>query len=214
MRYSISCILILLSFLSFGQDPSRFAEEIEILLESTKDKKATNPIIFAGSSSFRLWDKLEATFPEKNIVNHGFGGSQTSDLIMYCPLLVTNYKPEKVFIYEGDNDLAEGKKSVDVVVADIKTLLRVIKRRTPDIPIFLVSPKPSISRWHLKDQYVELNAELKKLCASREEITFIDVWSPMIAKDGDLKRDLFVEDGLHMNDQGYSIWAKAIGEHL
>ncbi len=214
MRFVVTSLLLFLCISLPAQDPSRFAEEVEKLLESTKEKKGSNPIIFAGSSSFRLWDNLEETFPDKNIVNHGFGGSQTSDLIMYSPLLVTSYNPSKVFIYEGDNDLAEGKKSVDIVVADIKTLVRVIKRRVPDVPIFLVSPKPSISRWELKEEYMELNKELEKLCASRDEITFINVWDPMISKNGDLKRDLFIEDGLHMNNEGYSIWAKAIGEHL
>ena len=213
MKYLILFFLFIACCVSNAQDPSRFAEEVQKLLEETKTKKESKPVIFAGSSSFKLWDDLEATFPDQNIVNHGFGGSQTSDLIMYSPLLITNYKPSKVFIYEGDNDLAEGK-SVDIVVADIKTLLRVIKKRLPDISIFIVSPKPSISRWNLKEEYAELNSKLANLCDYRENITFVNVWDKMLLENGKLNKKIFVEDGLHMNKLGYDIWTQVIAEHL
>ncbi len=214
MRFKLS-ILLAISFLVAGaQDPSRFAAEIEELLAKTKDKQGAEGIVFAGSSSFRLWENLESTFPEKTIVNHGFGGSQTSDLICFSALLIANYNPSKIFIYEGDNDLADGDKSVDIVVADFKTLLRVIRRRLPTTPIYIVSPKPSISRWELRDQYVELNSELAALCPKRTEVTFINVWDKMLDDKGELDESLFADDGLHLNETGYKIWAEAIAPHI
>jgi len=214
MRYLLTAFFCCLFIFSYSQDPSRFAEEVEKLLASTKSKKTSNSVIFAGSSTFRLWDNLETTFPDVDIVNHGFGGSQTSDLICYSSLLITNYNPSKVFIYEGDNDLAEGKKSVDIVVADVKTLIRVIRRRLPDVPIYIVSPKPSISRWNLKEEYVELNEKLAALCPTRDQVTFVNVWDEMVDQNGELKEGLFIEDGLHLNESGYEIWAKSLATHL
>ena len=41
------------------------------------------------------------------------------------------------------------------------------------------------------------------------DVTFIDVASPMFDESGEL-RGLFVEDGLHMNPQGYEIWTDTI----
>jgi len=106
-----------LLFLFFGilvsnaQDPTRFKEQIEKL--NTKeynfnpDKKL---VVFAGSSSIRMWKDVQDYFPEYNVINNGFGGSHFSDLLFYYDELILKHKPEILFIYEGDNDIAGNKK--------------------------------------------------------------------------------------------------------
>ena len=212
MRSLCLIFLTLLSFTSYGQDHKRFQEDIDALTQKIAGKELNAPIIFAGSSSIRFWD-TKKYFPEKNIINHGFGGSETSDLVCYVQELIIQPKPSQIFIYEGDNDLANGK-TVDLVLADLKTLLRIIKRHMPDIPVHLISPKPSIVRWNLRERYTSLNRRLDQLCQEREQVTFIDVWTPMLDEDGNLNEDLFIEDGLHMTDEGYEIWTKTVLPHI
>jgi lysophospholipase L1-like esterase len=36
----------------------------------------------------------------------------------------------------------------------------------------------------------------------------------MLDADGNVRKDLFVEDGLHMNKKGYDIWTKVIRPYL
>jgi lysophospholipase L1-like esterase len=36
-------------------------------------------------------------------------------------------------------------------------------------------------------------------------VEYADVWDPML-DDRKVKQDIFIEDGLHMNDKGYDIW--------
>jgi lysophospholipase L1-like esterase len=36
----------------------------------------------------------------------------------------------------------------------------------------------------------------------------------MLDKDGKPRRELFVDDMLHMNKQGYAIWEEAVEPHL
>jgi lysophospholipase L1-like esterase len=43
---------------------------------------------------------------------------------------------------------------------------------------------------------------------------YADVWTPMLDEKGELKRNLFLEDNLHMNRAGYDIWKKVIGQYL
>ena len=51
--------------------------------------------------------------------------------------------------------------------------------------------------------------------ASREDlVTFIDIWDAMLSTKGERIPELFVEDGLHINAQGYEIWTKLVREHL
>ena len=79
--------------------------------------------------------------------------------------------------------------------------------------IVLISAKPSISRWHLKRKYMRLNKRLRKLAAQTPGVRFANVWNIMLNKRK-LKRDLFIEDGLHMNAKGYDLWHEVLKDYV
>ena len=39
---------------------------------------------------------------------------------------------------------------------------------------------------------------------------FLDVHTSMLTSDGDVMKDIFLGDNLHMNAKGYSLWTKII----
>lgn len=208
--------LVLLLFLTFGhaQDPTRFKEQVEEIskkydafLDSSKET-----IVFTGSSSIRIWHDLQDRFPEHQIVNSGFGGSQASDLLFYSDDLILRYNPKKVFIYEGDNDI-NAKKKAKGIIETSQQIIDSIRKNNPNTEIVLIAAKPSIARWKLKGKYKKLNRKLEKLAQKDGLIEYADVWKPML--DGrKVKQDIFVEDGLHMNAKGYEIWYGVIKEYL
>ena len=126
---------------------------------------------------------------------------------------ILKYKPKQIFIYEGDNDISNGK-TVEVIMADTEKLIAAIRRSLPNVPIVLISPKPSIARKQLKESYENLNKPFEQWARGKVNISFADVWTPMIAKSGEVKDDLFLKDDLHMNDQGYKIWKKVLKPFL
>lgn len=95
--------LLLLAFGLNAQDPNRFLGEVEKLVSNeyqfSPDKQL---VLFTGSSSIRMWNDIQEYFPEYNVVNNGFGGSQFSDLIYFYNKLIIPHQPEILFIYEGD----------------------------------------------------------------------------------------------------------------
>lgn len=213
---SVFGLLILLSLLNLpveAQDPSRFRNEVRKLIAGDSLVQKKDLILFTGSSSVRLWKTLNVDFLDYNILNRGFGGSTTTDLQHYIDTLIVPYKPVKVFIYEGDNDIGAGK-APDDVMADAIKLTRSIKDKLPDTQILFISPKPSLSRWHLKSQYELYNAKLKSWAGTQKSVSFIDVWTPMLHANGLVRSDLFVADGLHMNETGYEIWKQVIAPYL
>lgn len=169
-------------------------------------------LLFTGSSSIRLWESLEASFPEYQVINTGFGGSQTSDLLSFVDELVLRYEPGQVFIYEGDNDI-EGKKKPRQIIKSTREVVKKIKTPGTVRSIVLISAKPSIARWGLKGKYKRFNRKLKKLCETDPILHFANVWDPMLIGKK-LNRDLFIEDGLHMNDKGYKIWYDVLKNHI
>jgi lysophospholipase L1-like esterase len=169
-------------------------------------------IVFTGSSSIRLWQDIPELFPDYNIVNTGFGGSQTSDLIAYSNELVLRFRPRQVFIYEGDNDLSDGKRPRKVM-KDTKTLIRQIQDSNASVNVVLIAAKPSITRWSLRRRYKRFNKLMYKLSRDNANLDFADVWTAMTV-NGKLQRELFIEDGLHMNAKGYQIWYGVIKEFI
>ena len=198
----------------YGQDPLRFRGEVEEIItrQSTSPKK--NAMLFTGSSSVRMWKDLSSAFPGYNTINTGFGGSSMSELFYYTQELVINFKPKKIFIYEGDNDIASGK-TPDQILADAQKVLNYIRGQLPKkTKVYFISAKPSVSRWKLKTEYETFNQLLKGWVEKQKNVEFIDVWNPMLGADGNVKPDLFIEDQLHMNKKGYDIWTSVLKPYL
>ncbi|MCG6187296.1 GDSL-type esterase/lipase family protein [Maribellus maritimus] len=206
--------LFLVVVVSNAQDPNRFKTQVDELFNKeynfSPDKKL---VVFAGSSSIRMWKDVQEYFPNYNVINNGFGGSHFSDLIFYYDKLILKQKPEILFIYEGDNDIA-GNKKPGLVKRQAKELYNKIRVDLPDTKIIFISPKPSIARENLKKEYMKLNTRLKKFCDRKKNLDFADVWYPATDENGDVFQDIFIEDGLHMNKKGYDIWGKVISSYL
>lgn len=198
----------------FAQDPLRFEEEITHLDSMIYNfDHGSDIILFTGSSSIRKWDSLSVYFQEYQIINNGFGGSQMSDLLYYVDMLIIKYTPDKVFIYEGDNDIAE-EKNIDEIMITAKKLVKKLKKELSGVEIIFISAKPSLARWELKNEYIDLNREIKDYCNSKTYLTYADVWDVMLNREGKPKADLFVKDGLHLNEKGYDLWAEELGKYL
>ncbi|MEL6304847.1 MAG: GDSL-type esterase/lipase family protein [Bacteroidota bacterium] len=205
MRWSKIWVLFFLwNALTYGQNS--FQEEVvEIQKRLDTVEKGTKPrVVFTGSSSIRLWDDIVTRFPEVQVLNTGFGGSHCSDLLYFIQELVLDYEPDRVFIYEGDNDIF-AKKRPKKVIETFTSVLDILEKERPDLDIVLISAKPSIARWHYRGRYKRLNKRLKKLVEERPKVSYVDVWDVML-NGKKLNRTLFIEDGLHMNSAGYDIW--------
>ena len=208
MKTLILLIAFLLSLPLLAQDPLRFEEEVSKFKNASENFPTENRIIFTGSSSIRLWVDFKSYFPNHNVINTGFGGSETSDLIYYQDLLIKQFKPKQVFIYEGDNDTNSGK-SVASIMKDLKRLVESLKSDGIE-DIVLISSKPSIARWQLKNDYERLNARMLKFTQTDESLRFANVWDIMLDKSGKVRKDIFIEDDLHMNKKGYDLWIRVI----
>ncbi|GLU44160.1 SGNH/GDSL hydrolase family protein [Allomuricauda sp. NBRC 101325] len=213
MKYFLIA-LFFAPFLIHAQNPEGFAQEIEAIQKKYDTIWDANQptIVFTGSSSIRFWKDVQERFPDQQVLNTGFGGSQFSDLEHYLDETILDYTPTKVFIYEGDNDIF-AKKRPKAILETSQRILRTLQEKNPDMEIVLISAKPSISRWKYRGRYRRLNRKLQQLAAETNGVDFIDVWYPML-DERKVKHDIFVEDGLHMNAKGYDIWYDVIKDYV
>ena len=207
------CTLIASAPVLFAQNPARFQKEVDSIVAANRSVNKDNLILFTGSSSIRLWKNLSASFPNHNVLNMGFGGSEMADLLYYTDKLIIPFKPKQIFIYEGDNDLSLGR-SPEQIIASADSILSLIKQHLPQAEVIFISPKPSLQRWALKEKYEDYNKQLKHWTSKKRNVRFADVWTPMLDNDGKVMQDIFIADGLHLNEKGYSIWASALKKYL
>lgn len=216
--FSLS-ILAALFFFSVGNaqnapDPTRFEDSVvEYEQYDQQHPFPEGAVLFVGSSSVRMWKSLDEDLPAVTAVNRGFGGSQFSDLLYYLDRLVTCYKPSKIFIYEGDNDIASGKKP-EKILDDAKQVRQKIASALPGVPVYFIAAKPSMARWKLRKKYQQLNSLLAVYASKTPDTGFVNVWEPALDENGEVMKDIFLEDNLHMNEKGYAIWKAAIEPFL
>jgi lysophospholipase L1-like esterase len=192
---------LLLSFGVFAQN--RFEKEIV----------AYGMKLFIGSSSFRLWKSFDADTKGMNAINRGFGGSTLKDALYYFDRMVVKYQPSWVFMYEGDNDLTSGT-SPEEIASQFEEFSARLAKQVPGAKLVFVSARPSLAREALKGKQQDLNQRIAAISAKKKGHYVIDMHSPFYQADGSLMQDIFVADRLHLNEKGYSIFAKQIQNFL
>jgi hypothetical protein len=86
-----------------------YEEEVHQLEKRVRSSvEIANRTVFYGSSSIRMWKTLDHDFPEKQVLNIGFGGSTLAACGWFFERLVVPTQPRSIVFYAGDNDLATG----------------------------------------------------------------------------------------------------------
>ena len=202
-----------LPFITIAQ-PAPFEKEIAAFEAS--DAKSPPPqgaVLFLGSSSIRLWKTLAEDFPDLKTINRGFGGSHVEHSVRYADKIVLPYRPKLIVLYAGDNDIAAGK-SPQRVLQDFQALVTKVHAELPDTPILFIAIKPSVARWHLHGRIWLANRLVREFAESHPKVDFADVYTPALDPEGRPRADLLVDDGLHLNEQGYRLWTKVIRPHV
>lgn len=214
--------LVILMVLVMGAPAALVAQDKPAFWDDVQTIKAydrmyeppASPILFVGSSSIRKWNDLERTFASYVVMNRGIGGAVTNDITRYLDDIVFPYHPRQIVIYVGENDLPQQTTTADSVLARTKLLIGAIRAKLPEVPIVYISMKPSPSRDAFREKCKQANALIKAFIMGEKLISYVDIFSPMLDKDGHSRPELFVQDMLHMNAKGYAIWKAAVEPHL
>lgn len=188
----------------------RFEKEIQAFEEQDKENGIDKrEILFVGSSSIRMWTTLSEDMQPYKVLNRGFGGATTAEVLQYYNRIIKPYKPKTIVIYVGENDISEGDKPEETVSKN-NLLFNRIQEDFKRSKIIYISMKPSISRWHLWEDYKKGNAKIRKICEANDRLFYLESADVMLNDDGSIKKDIFIEDGLHMNAKGYEDWTKMV----
>jgi len=188
-----------------AQAQDRWASKFqEFDAADAKAMPAPGGVLFVGSSSVTRW-KTDAGFPKRNVVNRGFGGSQSHEQLEHIDRLVWKYEPKVIVYYCGDNDI-NARKTPEQTIKTILAYQQQIAERLPETDFVYLPIKPSLKRWSLWEEMMEVNAAIKAAAAQSDRFHYCDIATPMLNKEGKPKPELFVSDGLHLSEVGYELW--------
>ncbi len=173
---------------------------------------AKSDVVFLGNSITAGvdWNELLGM---SNARNRGISGDITYGVLQRLDE-VTEGKPAKVFILIGINDISRNIPD-SLILRNYETMIRRIKTESPKTKIYFHTLMPvnneftQFKNHYNKDEHILfVNAELKKL-ATREKVTLIDLYPHYL--DANKKMDKkYTIDGLHLNSEGYRVWAELL----
>ena len=174
-----------------------------------------NTLLVTGSSSIRLWDSIHTDLAPFNVMQRGYGGAKLNDFNYYAERIIKPQRFKAILIFVA-NDIAGGDhdRTPKEVFRLYKSLAHQIRERNPDTPVFWIEVTPTPSRWHAIEQIRDASALVRKYCDRKQGLYFIDTYDAFINPEGLPDPGFFREDMLHLNRDGYELWATIILQSL
>lgn len=215
---------ILLVFLScsplkvYKDKPEVKAWEPEIAKFEQLDKSEVYPadaLLFAGSSSIRLWKTLAEDMAPYNVIQRGYGGSRLSDFAVYADRIFSPHKCSAVVMFIANDITGSAQdKSPEEVRKLFLIVLKTFRKTNPTAPFFWIAITPCSSRWKAWPQIQTINELIRKECEDHLNTYFIKTDFAFLDDNGEPKDELFVSDKLHLNADGYKVWTEIIKKEI
>ncbi len=176
------------------------------------EKDPEHAVLFTGSSSIRLWKTIREDMAPFPVIQRGYGGARIEDFAFYLKKVVFPHQFRALVLFVGTNNLTGGGQDFkpEEIARYARYINRTVRSKYPDTPIFWIAITPTNSRWKVWDKIQETNTLIQKICNRSRDMYFIETANGYLGPDGLPRKELFVEDQLHQNREGYRIWAEII----
>ncbi|MGB7157364.1 MAG: GDSL-type esterase/lipase family protein [Tepidisphaeraceae bacterium] len=190
--------------------PARWEKEIAKYEDADRaNPPARGGVVFTGSSTIRGWKTLAADFPDRHVLNRGFGGSQIVDATHFAERIIFPYAPRMIVLRAGGNDINAGK-SAERVFDDYKAFVAKVRTKLPDTTIVFIGLAPAPLRWTQRDANKRLNELVEAYSKTQPGLRYIETYDTTVNPDGSAREELFIKDRLHFNAEGYKLLAERV----
>ena len=173
-------------------------------------------LIFIGDSITSGWESRglkvwEQFYGKRNAVNLGIGGDRTQHVIWRLDNgNVKGISPKAAVVMIGTNNSRDNTS--EQIAEGVTVIINQLRSKLPETKVLLLAifPRGANDERHRVNE--KANAIFSEL-ADGEHIHYLDIGSKFMNSDGVLIRGM-MPDQLHLNEQGYVIWAEAIESNL
>lgn len=214
-------ILIVLYSLFIFNKTNKEKDNYKNKLAETKSSLATEYLFLGDSIIYRY--NLQMYLGEYPVINSGIGGNKTQDILDNLENRVYKYKPTKLILLIGINDLTHFKDE-EYVSKNIEKITNKIHKKFPKCKIYIESIYPINNTWKerstievpsvddITDKIKNTNKKIKELC-KKNGYTYINMFDLLKDDDGHLILE-YTNDGIHPNEEGYKVITNKMKEVL
>ena len=212
-------LLLLLSGALLASDPAhvplesrplRYAKEIAAFESADRSSPpAPGQVVFAGASSLRIWSSAPSDFAPYPILNRGFGGAFSTEVLGYLDRIVLPHRPRVVVYQAGGNDSWAG----DPPAAAVDRARRVVQRlraAQPALPVVILAAPLAPVRRAKWEAFAEFNRGVAAMAKETPGVWYVDINPALNQPDGEPRPDTYLKDALHPSPAGYAAMAKLI----
>lgn len=192
------------------------------LKEISETEIEKEQVIIVGDAIIENFNS-QKYFPDLKIYNHGICGDETEDLYDCIFRRAIKYKPKKLFISIGSNDIGNSKKSVKEVYNNTVKIVNEVQKRSKETEIYLVSviPVNTANKDYIARELVDsrdnfdinlLNYYLKNF-SKKNRIKFVDITKGLKNSIDQLNIE-YTTDGLHLNENGYRVFSDILRQYV
>ena len=222
----LQCILVIFLLIYISNTKGDVVElkneNKKLASDTAKDLKDDN-YVFLGDSITDWYPIYDFFSTDTPIINSGFAGDKTKDLLSDMEEKVYRYNPTKVFIQIGTNDLNSEDSNGEIAYKNIIKMVKNIKKNRPYAKIYIESIYPvnqtddekinkNTTGKRTNEDIMNVNSKLEEYC-KKNDVVYIDIYNRLLDDGGNLKIE-YTDDGLHLSPAGYSVVSDELKKYI
>lgn len=174
------------------------------------DFPARTSLVFIGDS-LTEWYDWEQRFPAYEVMNLGISGETVEELLDRRSFIRSRAgTPDHVFLMSGINNILQERY---LITAPYREIVRSFTTWWKRAAIVVQSLLPVDYAWISNDLIRDINRQLGEI-SREEQVSYLDVYAAFIDAAGNLRDGLLSDDGVHLSNAGYTVWAYEIERYL
>ncbi|HET6883850.1 MAG TPA: GDSL-type esterase/lipase family protein [Pirellulales bacterium] len=178
-------------------------------------------VVFLGDSVTQMWQTNGSAvwaqdYAPLNAYNEGVGGDGTQNILWRIENGDLNgLNPKVVVLMAGINDFPTFDTPQEVADG-VTAIVEELRVRLPDTKILVLGILPAVIAG-AEGNFMPVISETNQLIAGladEQHVFFLNMWPAFTYADGSFNPTLHISDGLHLNQQGYAVWAQTMAPEL
>ncbi len=169
-------------------------------------------VLLMGSSTMDYWKTWQTDIGGRLGYNVGIGGTIVEDWLYAYDKLVKPFNPSVILVFLGGNNINDMGHTGEYAASLMAKLLNKMHTDFPEAEIHYIYSMATPNFYKggkFNDEYGRFIDEMKQLVEKTEWLNGIDTFSSF-TQDGEVKKELFRPDGIHLNEDGYKVFAEII----
>ncbi len=164
------------------------------------------PVLFLGDSLVE-YGEWEECFPDRDVINLGVAGETVEGLYRRIDSVIERYPAaEACLMMSGINNIAMDDYAF---LTTYRALIKKLKRAYPEATIVVHSILPADVDFIDNRKVLEMNRALERV-AYEEGVHYLDLFKYFINERGEVIREYYLEDGVHLSERGYRVWCEVL----